>query len=612
MKKKRRFGYEITFDEVVFDAVSGDLTVKEKPVDDRIFRLIALVGFILILVAIGRVFFLGVLQHDFYRARASANINKVLLKLAPRGLILDRFGQPLTENKPILTLYLRPAELVRNNELDRVIALFESIGINRDELYGILNRSDLQAVDTIIIKKGLSIDEAIKVRGAGLLSVTVENDFNRLFEPAFAHLVGYTGLTTKEDILKRNLTSIDIVGKSGLEYYYDDILRGENGKTVIYRNSAGEKIEERLLSEPRIGKNVTTTIDAEFQQYFYDRLIRGLKSLGRSKAVGIALNPLNGEVLSLISLPSFGADQNQIIKALGDPDQPFFNRAVAGLYSPGSTIKPLLAAAALNERLIQPTDKILSVGYIEIPNPYFPDRPTRFLDWKPHGWVDLYSAIARSSNVYFYAVGGGWQRQRGLGINKIIEYFHFFGLDEKTGIDLPGESRGFILSPAEKEKRTGQIWRIGDTYNISIGQGDMAVTPISLLSAIASVINGGRLYKPKLLLDEPPKIIKEYTELQPHFKEVVSGMVDAVRQPYGTSHLLSDLPIKIAAKTGSAQIADNTKTNAFWVGCGPIPIEEAKTPICVLVLIEDAKEGSLNAVPIAYDVMKWYYENRLR
>lgn len=609
MRKKRRSDYEITFDEVVFDASSGELEVREKPVDNRVFQVIAFIGIILMTIAAVRVFLLGIGQADFFQARADANVNKVLLKQAPRGLILDRFGQPLVKNNPTLTLYLRPAELIRYNELNQVIKILDSVGVSQDELYLILNKSDLQTADTIAVKRNLSIEETIKIRGAGLLSLAVEQDFNRFFNPSFSHVVGYTGLTTREDIIEKGLTSIDLIGKNGLERYYDYILRGENGRTIIYRNSLGEEIERRLLTEPQVGQNIITTIDAEFQQYFYERLSQGLRDLGRSKGVGLAINPLNGEILSLISLPSFEPDK--IVEALNNQDKPLFNRVISGLYSPGSVIKPFWAAAALNEKLVVPTDQFLSVGYIEIPNPYFPERPTRFLDWKPHGWVNLYSAIARSSNVYFYAVAGGFENQRGLGVNKMIEYFRLFGLDEKTGLNLFGENQGFMFSPAQKEKRTGQIWRIGDTYNISIGQGNMAVTPIGLLTSFSSMFNSGRLYQPRLILNEPLKIIKEYGELQPHFQEVIKGMVDTVDKPYGTSYLLSNLPIKIAAKTGTAQVA-NEKINAFWAGCGPVPFEENSTPICVLILMEDAREGSSNTIPIAYDVMNWYYKNRLK
>ena len=178
---------------------------------------------------------------------------------------------------------------------------------------------------------------------------------------------------------------------------------------------------------------------------------QGLSYLGSRAGVGIALNPQNGEVLALVSLPSF--DNNKIkAEDLIDSSKPLFNRAVSGFYAPGSTIKPLVAFGALKEEIIAPEKEILSIGYIEIPNPYYPDRPSRFVDWKPHGWVNLYSALARSSNVYFYEVGGGFGDQKGLGIEKLKDYWQKFGLGELTGIDLPGEAKGSLPDPETKEK----------------------------------------------------------------------------------------------------------------------------------------------------------------
>ena len=240
------------------------------------------------------------------------------------------------------------------------------------------------------------------------------------------------------------------------------------------------------------------------------------------------------------------------------------------------------------------------------------------MDWRPHGWVNLRSALARSSNVYFYTVGGGFENVKGLGINRLKEYWQRFDLDKQTGIDLEGEGVGFLPDPDEKEKRTGQIWRIGDTYNVSIGQGDLAVTPIRLLVFFSSLANSGKVLQPflvKKIVNEKGEIIKEnqpteifnYVDWQDEIKEVQKGLQDAVSKPYGTASLLYDLPYKTSAKTGSAQIANNTKTNAFFVGYGPSDHPQ----IAVLVLVEDAKEGSINTLPIAHDVLKWYYENRL-
>jgi len=336
----------------------------------------------------------------------------------------------------------------------------------------------------------------------------------------------------------------------------------------------------------------------------------------------------------LVSVPGF--DSNKITSdVLNDSGKPFFNRVISGLYSPGSTIKPLMAFAALKEGLINLKTEIFSRGYIEIPNPYNPESPSRFVDWKPHGWVNIYSALAKSSNIYFYALGGGLPKNemgivknssndnneslsRGLGIEKLKEYWEQFGFDRKTGIDLPSETEGFLPDPEIKISRKKEDWRLGDTYNVSIGQGDLVITPIELISYISAIANNGKFYQPfiakkfiagtkNIIRETEPKLIKDFSDYSNYFKEVQRGMIDTVEKPYGTAHLLSSLPIKIAGKTGSAQINNNTKVNAFFVGY--MPTNDPK--IAILVLIENAREGSLNAVPVAKDVLEWYYYNRI-
>jgi penicillin-binding protein 2 len=329
----------------------------------------------------------------------------------------------------------------------------------------------------------------------------------------------------------------------------------------------------------------------------------------------------------LVSLPSF--DNNEIKSAdLINPAKPFFNRVVSGEYAPGSTIKPLVAFAALKENLISPEKEIFSAGYIEIPNPYNPDKPSRFPDWKANGWVNLYSAIARSCNIYFYAVGGGFEDVNGLGIKRLKEYWGKFGLGQKTGIDLPGEKPGFLPDENTKEESGGEIWRIGDTYNVSIGQGDLLVTPIQLINYVSAIANNGKIYRP-FLVDKitdgsgnvakeiSPEILADFPEDLENIKLIQRGMLDTVGKSYGTASLLSGLPIPVAAKTGTAQIEGNKKINALFVGYLPVEaLAKAGAPIekqiAILVLVEDAREGGMNAVPVANEVFGWYYENRIK
>lgn len=603
----RRSNYRrIDFDEIISDAAASDLSSIEQPLRPFVFRGVILATTIMAVVFAVTVLFLAGINHNRYSDRAQANINQEIPLIAPRGVISDRNGAALSTNQAIFSAFLQVNEMVRNNEREAVLrAAGDILGLDKTE---VLKNLESTNFESIILARDIKREQAIAIKALGLKSLIVENDYRRDYkDPAFAHILGYVGLVNSKDLLaNEELVLNDLIGRSGLEAYYDDRLRGANGDITAHRNALGEVEAISRTREPTPGNELKTTIDADLQKYFYERFLQGLVSLGRTSGAGIAINPQNGEVLALVSLPSF--DGNNITAYLNDPHRPLFNRAVSGLYSPGSTIKPIHAAAALKEGVIDPQKQIFSAGYIDIPNPYDPTHPSRFLDWRANGWVDLYSALARSSNIYFYAVGGGFGDVRGLKIAKINEYWKLFGFDRKTGIDLPGENSGFLPNPDEKEKRTGSPWLLGDTYNVSIGQGDLQISPLELISAISAISNHGKAFQPHLLKDKQPELLIDVSELEPSLKEVRKGMEDAVAKPYGTAHLLSALPIKVASKTGSAQIALNTKINALFVGYAPTDNPE----IAILVLVEDAREGSANTIPIARDVLQWYYTNRVR
>ncbi|MDP3947236.1 MAG: penicillin-binding transpeptidase domain-containing protein, partial [bacterium] len=503
-----------------------------------------------------------------------------------------------------------------------VRALEARLGLSAGHIGERLLAADVEVSDRIVLVEDLDLEDALRLKKEAFPGVLIEEGFRRhyLKGASAAHLLGYTGLATKEDIARDpTLHANDIVGKTGLEAEYDQLLRGEDGTVVALRTAKGEVLEEQEGRKARAGASLRLTVDAEFQEYFARRFAQGLASLGRTSGTGLAINPQNGEILALLSWPSF--DSNIFVETkrseerravLGAKTKPLFNRAVSGLYNPASTIKPLHAVAALSQNVVMPTTSVFSGGYIELPNPYDPSRPSRFVDWKPHGWVDVHSALARSSNVYFYTVGGGYGEIKGLGIARLREWWQKFLFGTATGVDLPGEAAGFLPDPEEKERRTGQIWRIGDTYNVSIGQGDILVTPLQLLDYIALIANGGKLYRPHLAMNEKGREeVADLSEYAGAMREVQQGMIDAVQKPYGTANLLAVLPFTVAAKTGSAQTENNAKINAIFVGYAPVG-GDAVPEIAVLVLVEDAKEGSLNAVPIAKDVLAWYYENRIK
>ncbi|MBI3046567.1 MAG: hypothetical protein HYY86_03480 [Candidatus Harrisonbacteria bacterium] len=594
---------------------ANQFEVLELPLSRRIFTLLLAAGAVFSLAVGARIYVLAVSSGDFYKNRSAMNVAKPITIPAIRGKIYDRFGNSLVKNDSAYRLVLNPG-LAKRRQIDlkeTIAALSEILWQDSGELLSILEKTDLEKSALVTLAHNLSEWEAAAIQKLNNPALEIQDDYRRQYlrGSAFAHVLGYTGLGEYRDLR----------GKTGLEAYYDNLLGGEDGLRLMYRDAQGNILEEKLLDAPKNGEDLYTTIDAELQEYFYNSLAGALRNLGRQIGVGIALNPQNGELLALVNLPSYNnnvftlpEEKKARARLLTSSLRPLFNRAVSGVYTPGSTVKPLVALAALNEGLISPADRVYSSGVLEIPNPYFPDKPSRFLDWKAHGWVDLRAALARSSNVYFYAVGGGIPAdaenpsdiKKGLGIEKLKEYWQKFGFGEKTGIDLDAENTGFLPDPREKEARAKDIWRLGDTYNVTIGQGDLLVTPIQLITQIASIANGGKLYRPHLFKNNK-EVLKDFSDLASHIKEVQEGMKDAVQKWYGTAHLLADLPVSVAAKTGSSQVANNARINAFFVGYSPVENPE----IAILVLIENAREGSLNAVPVAKDVLDWYYWNRL-
>lgn len=615
-------GPDLNLEDILTDrAVEEDFL--EIPLADRVFKIFLAIATVIIVLVFAQLLNLAAVNGDFYTKRAVANMSDIKVESAPRGIITDRFGNKIVENNQTFNVFLVPKSLPKTSE--ERLAIIESavaiLGLDQSEILKQLEERDWSISDRLILKTDLSHDELLGVAAANLAGVEIDPSFKRSenIPFKFSHVIGYTGLVNKRDLIENpNLSIDDQIGRSGLEAYYDNYLRGTNGEKMILTNAQGKTENERVIKQSVLGGDLKTFIDRDLQSYLYDRLSGALRELGRDVGVGIVMNPQNGEVLSLVNIPSF--DLNRIGNYLTNKNQPLFSRAVSGIYNPGSTIKPLVATAALVEGILDPNHEIYSPGYLDVPNPYDPEHPSRFLDWRPQGWVNLYSALARSSNVYFYSVGGGFGDQKGLGIERLKKWWRKFGLDEKTNIDLVGEDTGFLPDPAWKEKAKGEPWRLGDTYNVSIGQGDFSVTPIELLNYISAIASGGKFYEPRVMneiknakgdivLKSEPALLRDLSnEIGSVLGDVRRGMRDGVTETYGTSYLLHDLPITVAAKTGSAQVSNNTKTNAFFVGYAPYDNPE----IAVLILVENAREGSLNVVPVARDIFLWYYNNRMK
>ncbi len=619
--RKRKSFKEIAFEESLSDNLAPRAEMVEVPLTNR--AMFGLWFFVLISGAFvgAKIFLIGVHARD-YAELARINLVEQREIPAPRGLMYDRYGEVLAENEASFYLFLDTREFFKDPVLEEkaMYAIEETLGIKRQEIWEMIGKADLsQRGGKVLISDSLDQRALIALKGLDLPAFYFESGFRRAYPkgPVFSSVVGYTGLVNVNDLERdETLSNQSVVGRGGLESFYDKKIRGTSGSVAQFRNAKGELLGEPETKEPEIGKSIRLTIDGDFQTYFFDRFRQGLASLGRSVGVGLAMNPKTGEVLALFNFPAF---DNNLFSSVGrneekkellaSSERPLFNRAVAGFYNPGSTIKPLIGIAALKEGVITPEKKIFSPGYLDLPNPYDPEKPTRFLDWRYQGWVDVSDAIAQSSNVYFYTVGGGFGDVRGLGISRIIDWFKKFNLGTPLGIDLPTEGEGLLPDPEKREKTSGRPWLLGDTYNVSIGQGDFLVTPLQLLNYINAIANGGKIYRPFVEKDSNrPAVLQDLSYLKREIGEVKEGMAQAVRSPLGTASILSDLPFDVAGKTGSAQVRNNTQENAFFVGYAPVENPQ----ISILVLIENSREGSLNAVPIAKDALNWYYWNRIK
>ncbi len=567
------------------------------------FALIVLVG-----VSV-QLFLINVVHGSTYARSAHANMTYEKTTAAPRGIIYDEHGEPLVTNRVSADIFISLRTLPQDGtELMKALSSAGAIlGLKPEDIITQIKQHDWR-LGRLLIARDISHDELVELTAQNIPGFEISSGFTRVpVDPfAFSHVLGYVGLADEHDLnADENLSPEDEVGKSGLEAEYDSTLRGVKGitRTILDARQQAQGTSYRV--EPQQGQPLYTFIDKELQEYVYTRLSDQIKSLDAKGGVGIVLDAQGGAVRALVSLPSF--DVNDIPAYLSAADQPLFDRAVSGTYSPGSTIKPLVALAALEEHVLSPAKQFFSSGALTVPNPYHPDQPSVFHDWKPQGWVDMRSAIAQSSDVYFYIVGGGYGDQTGLGIDRLRTWWQTFDLDKPTGIDLPSEGKGFLPSPVWQEASGGGIWRVGDTYHVTIGQGAFVVTPIELANYVSAIANGGDLYVPRLNQEVPEKLLQHIPLQSDDLTVVQEGMRQAVTSPKGTAYLLSFLPFEVAAKTGSAQVG-TVSLNAFTVGYAPY--HDPK--IVFMFMIEGAQEGGENVVPVAHDVLLWYYNNRIK
>jgi len=460
----------------------------------------------------------------------------------------------------------------------------------------------------IFSERGIITDK----NGAPLASndVISENIFSkRLYASmeGIAHIIGYVSYPKKDSSGFFYQTNTE--GKQGAELFYDYILRGKNGITITEKNVSGKIISESAIRQPDNGKNITLSIDVRIQQKLYSLIKELTKTHSFSGGSGIILDIKTGELLTMTSFPEYnpsiladGENVKEIESFIYNEEKPFLNRAVAGLYTPGSIIKPFVALAALAEGIISPEDKIESTGSISIPHPYLEGKFSVFNDWKAHGFVDMKKALAVSSNVYFYEITGGFKNQKGIGIENLANYLTLFGFGERTGIDLDGEQIGIIPTPKwKKENFNGELWRVGDTYNTAIGQYGFQVTPIQMARGIAAVASNGILVTPHLWKNITPRQTKITAIPDSAYAVVKEGMRQAVTE--GTASGLNISAVKVAAKTGTAERGADKKFVNSWV-VGFFPYENPRYSFAI-VMERGPRDNTIGATYVLRQLLEW-------
>lgn len=581
------------------------------------------VGMIFFLVGL-RVFFLHGIRGQRYQELADSNRQRAIPIRAERGLMFDRQGVQLVKNTPNFALALIPQQLPNDaSERARIVQRLTELTAQPAELIRqTLDEYGSYSYESIIILDNLEYETAlsIQIAAADLPGLEIQRGSKRLYlvpdTKSLHHLLGYEGKLDKEELTARRAAGylrLDSIGKTGLEKKYETILKGSHGERRVEINALGK--EQTIINEkaPVPGSNLRLSIDVSLQADLEQRLAQTLKTQKKSRAAAVALDPRNGEVLALVSLPSFdandfsgGIEAEKYNNYLANSDKPLFNRAVAGAYPSGSVIKPALAAVALDAGIITRQTSFLSNGGIKI-GPWF------FPDWLPggHGPTNVRQSLAWSVNTFYYYISGGYQSFSGLGVEKMVEQLRQFGFSEKLGIDLPTEAAGFLPSKEWKEKTKAERWYIGDTYNLSIGQGDLLATPLQIAAMTSVVANGGTLYRPRVvqsIIDStgereeklPVEIIRSQIGSPEHLQTVRLGMKDCV--DYGSCRRLRALPFAVAGKTGTAQWSNQHDPHAWFTSFAPFFNPE----IVLTILIEEGGQGSQVAAAVAEDFYRWW------
>jgi penicillin-binding protein 2 len=640
------------------------ITEEEKPRGNfRLLRTVIVVAFAILALQLAQI---QIAQGDYYRREADQNRFRLIQTDALRGIIYDRAGRILVHNIPSFSVSIVPADLpedqqerifkevsalldvpidtvVENTSLDVLGRLPSDLDrtvvppTRKPGLRELVAKGQRDPFSPTLIKTNVPRETAFYLEEKHLDFPGVRVDLEPVREyvdgPLLAHILGYVGHIPREtlfDYKQQGYAPTDQVGLIGLEYTFEGDLRGTKGRRYIEVDVAGREVA-RLGDEPPVsGRNLVLTLDVNFQKTVQTILQKAMRGARSKQGVAIALDPRNGEILAMVTLPSYdnnlfatGISVDDYTNLAQDPLHPLVNHAITGQYPPGSTFKLIPASAALQEHVVEPNTRITTPGVIWVPNKYFPDDPTLaqpFYDWYKPGFGSLAvrDGLTVSSDVFFYKVAGGYTDfENGLGQDRLSTYARLFGLGELSGIDLPGEAKGLVPDQTWKRKTIGDIWTTGDTYNMAIGQGYVLATPLQVANYTAIVANGGTLYKPQLVYTITdaegrrvrtiePQVLRRLPIDPQAFALVREGMRNAVTRGTAVRANLAD--VTVAAKTGTAEyygpkVNGHWPTHAWFTAFAPYENPQ----IVVTVFIAGGGEGSEVAGPAAADILRAYF-----
>lgn len=631
----------------------------------QIFAVLIVAAFVILTYQLYQI---QIVNGAFYKQAAETNRFRIVSTDAPRGVIYDRNGKILVRNEPSFKVSIVPADLPEDKQdeiLKKLTVMIDAplettIEADAADAVGSLpsdvSRSYISPTRkpglTELVNEGRRTDPfapvllktdiprpiafTLQERAGEFPGVRVDIDPIRSYpeNDLTAHLLGYVGHIPREQFdsyKNRGYKQTDQVGITGVEQVYEDQLRGREGERHIIVDANGNEVGtiDQTASQP--GNNLYLTIDVDLQQAVQDALKKGMQKKNAKQGVAIVMNPNNGEILALVSLPTY--DNNLFARGIKltdfqalsqDPSRPLVDHAISGMFPPGSTYKLVSAAGALQEGVIDTKTTIFDPGVTYIPNKYFPDNPKLaqpFYCWlrKGHGSLNIVEGIAQSCDTFFYKLNGGYTDfPTPLGQALASDYARLFGYGSESGIDLPGEAPGLVPDPKWKQKTLNEQWVTGDTYNMAIGQGFVLATPLQVLNVTATVANGGTLYKPHLAREIvnaagtitntiAPQVIRKLPIDPKNLAVVREGMRGAVT--HGTSYKTNLEGVEVAGKTGTAEyfgpkVQGHLPEHAWFTAFAPYD----KPEIAVVVFVAGGGEGSEVSVPIAADIFRAYFK----